>query len=720
MHKSPSSRQRRIIFASAVTILAAAAILSLPRHHSSASPATAASTHPSAQSVTQPPPQHPLSSIAYTPSLDLASLDRTADACVDFYQFVCGGWMKNNPIPSDQPGWSAYAKLSNDNQQYLWGLLQQASDPSAHRTPNEQKIGDYFEACMNESQIEKAGYRPIAQYLSLIDALSDKAMLPYLIAAQHLAAGDRFRTGNTALFGFTSNQDLGDTSQVIAFALAGGLGLPDRDYYTDSDPKLKEVRDKYVTHVEKTLQLIGEPASAATADAKTILHIETALAEKSLTPVELRDPYKSFHKMDRTQLQALTPNFNWNDYLSAMGAPDIQTFNVTEPEFFKEMNSLLVSVSLDDWKTYLRWHLLQTWSPYLSKNFQNEWFDFDMRTLRGVNVMQPRWKQCIQWIDSDLGEALGQVFVDKTFSPETKARTLKMTQNIEAAMETDLKELPWMTAATKKEALAKLYAIINKIGYPDKWRNYGALEIVRDDFGTNVLRSGIFESKRQLNKIGNPVDHGEWSITPITVDAYFDPQKNDINFPAGVLQPPLFDPKMDDAPNYGNTGGTIGHELTHCFDDEGRQFDSHGNLRDWWTKKDAEGFEERLACVQQQYAQYVVVDDIRINSKLTSGEDVADLGGLLLAYVAWKNATQKENLKPIDGFTPDQRFFIGYGQWACENMRPEELRLEARTNPHSPGKYRINGTVSDMPQFTAAFHCHPGQPMVRSKQCRVW
>ena len=692
-----------------LALVAVLTFIILPLRHTSASPQnTPAQT------------QKPLSSIPYTPSLDLASLDRSTDACVDFYQFTCGGWMKNNPIPPDQPAWSVYGKLENENQQYLWGILQQASNPSAHRTPNEQKIGDYFEACMNEPQIEKAAYRPIAQYLSVIGATSDKTFLPYLFAAQHLAAGAHVSPNNSVLFGFTSGQDPGDASQVVAFAQAGGLGLPDRDYYTDPDPKLKEIRDKYVTHVEKTFQLIGEPVSAASHDAQTVLHIETALAEKSLTPVEQRNPYNLFHKMDRAQLQALTPNFNWNDYLSAMDAPNIQAFNVTEPEFFKEMNSLLASVSLDDWKTYLRWHLFQAWSPYLSKDFQRENFDFYSGTLRGVNEMQPRWRKCIGWIDRDLSEALGQVFVDKTFTADTKARTLEMTRQIESAMETDLKELPWMTAETKKEALAKLYAIVNKIGYPDKWRNYGALEIVRDDFAVNVLRSGMFESKRQVNKIGKPVDRGEWVMSPITVDAYFDPQLNDINFPAGVLQPPLFDPKMDAAPNYGNTGGTIGHELTHCFDDEGRQFDSHGNLRDWWTKKDAEGFEERIACIQQQYAQYVVVDDIHINSKLTTGEDVADLGGLLLAYIAWKNATKNEDLKPIDGFTPDQRFFIGYGQWACENVRPEELRLSARDNPHSPGKYRINGTVSDTPQFAAAFHCHAGQPMVRKKTCRVW
>lgn len=399
---------------------------------------------------------------------------------------------------------------------------------------------------------------------------------------------------------------------------------------------------------------------------------------------------------------------------------NLQTFNVTQPEFYKELNRLIDRESLDNWKVFMRWHLVHAWAPYLSKNFQKEHFDFYSRTLRGVNEMRPRWKTCVQWVDRDLGEALGQAFVAKTFGPDTKARTLDMTRRIEAAMQDDIKQLTWMGPATKQRALEKLHAIVNKIGYPDRWRDYSLLDIVRGDFAANVRSSTVFESKRQLAKIGKPIDRGEWSMTPPTVDAYFDPQMNDINFPAGVLQPPLFDAKMDDAPNYGNTGGTIGHELTHAFDDEGRQFDAKGNLRDWWLKEDAARFQQRTACIVDQYAQYIVVDDIHINSKLTIGEDVADLGGTLLAYTAWKSATRGQNLKTIDGLTPDQRFFIGYAQWACENQRPENLRVQAITNPHSPGKYRVNGVVSNMPEFRKAFGCKEGQPMAREKACRVW
>jgi putative endopeptidase len=668
-----------------------------------------------ASSATAQVEKHPLQSISYEPGLDLSSMDTTVDPCVDFYKYVCGGWMKNNPIPPDQARWDVYAKLADENQQFLWGLLQEAADTSHARNASEQKIGDYFQACMDEPAIEKLGPAPLETGLEEIAALKSKSELGKYLGHEHLAERD-----SGMLFGFGSNQDFADATQVIAFAGAGGLGLPDRDYYTKTDPKSQEIRGQYLRHVQRMFELLGDPEASAAAEAKTVMSLETALAQKSLTRVERREPHNLFHKMDRGQLKALTPSFDWDSYLAAQGLPGVQTFNVMEPAFYQEVDRLIQSESLDNLKTYLRWHLAHDLAPYLSVKFQEENFDFYSHTLRGVDVMQPRWKRCVRWVDRDLGEALGQVFVAKTFGPDVKARTLKMTLEIEAAMEDDLKNVSWMGPATKQQALEKLHAIVNKIGYPDKWRDYGSLEIVRGDFAGNVRRSAIFESKRQLAKIGKPVDRGEWEMTPPTVNAYYDPQMNDINFPAGVLQPPLFDPRMDDAPNYGNTGGTIGHELTHGFDDEGRQFDAKGNLRDWWTRQDAGQFDERIACVRQQYAQYVVVDDIHINSKLTSGEDVADLGGLLLAYIAWKNEIKGQSLAPIDGFTPDQRFFIGYGQWTCENDRPENLRLNAITNPHSPGKYRVNGVVSDLPQFREAFGCKPGQPMVRLKMCRVW
>jgi endothelin-converting enzyme/putative endopeptidase len=655
----------------------------------------------------------PLSALPYTPSLDVAAMDKSADPCVNFYQYSCGGWIKENPIPSDQARWNVYAKLQQDNERFLWGILQEASKQAANRTAIQKQIGDYFYACMDEAAVEKAGAAPLKPGLDQIAALRSVDELPAFLAQQHLR-------GENMLFDFGSNQDFSDSTQVIGFANSGGLGLPDRDYYTKTDAKSVETRQKYLEHVQRTFELLGDPRAKAAAEAKTVMDVETALAKATLTRVDKRDPYKLFHKMTVPTLQAITPSFKWTAYFTAAAAPPMQTVNVTEPAFYREVQSLLKARPIDDWKTYFRWHLAHSRAPYLSSAFVKENFDFYSRYLRGVTEMQPRWKRCVQYVDRDLGEALGQEFVKRTFSADTKRRTLDMTKEIDRAMEEDLKQLPWMTPATKQKALEKLHTMVNKIGYPDKWRDYSSIELKRSDFAGNVERSVIFESKRQLAKIGKPVDRGEWDMTPSTVNAYYNPQMNDINFPAGVLQPPLFDPKMDDAPNYGDTGATIGHELTHGFDDEGRQFDAKGNLHDWWTKEDAAQFVKRADCVVQQYAQYTVVDDIKINSKLTLGEDVADLGGTFLAYMAWRNATKNERLKPIDGLGPDQRFFIGMAQWACGSERPESKRVNAITNPHSPEEYRVNGVVSNMPEFAHAFSCKVGQPMVRKDPCRVW
>jgi putative endopeptidase len=662
-----------------------------------------------------PAADKPTTSLPYTPSLDVPSMDKAANPCADFYQYTCGGWMKNNPIPPDQAGWSVYGKLTQDNQRFLWGILDDLSKKSAGRTPTQQKIGDYFGTCMNEPAIEKMGAAPLKPQLDAIAAVKTMKDLSALLAKQHLnnATGGLF-------FNFGSDQDFADSSQIIAFADAGGLGLPDRDYYTKTEAKSEEIRQKYVVHVQNMLKLLGDSPDVAKNEAQTIMEMETAMAKSQLTRVEQRDPHNLFHKMDRKGLKALAPNFDWDTYLNTMGVVGVDTFNVTQPKFYQELDKQLKDNSLNDIKVYLRWHIVSANAPYLSSAFVKENFDFYSHTLRGVEQQPPRWKRCVRLVDRELGEALGQEFVNRTFTPETKKSTVEMTRQIEQAMEDDLKELTWMGPETKKQALEKLHGVMNKIGYPDKWRDYSSMEVRPDDFLGNVQRSVAFESRRQLNKIGKPVDHTEWGMTPPTVNAYYNPQMNDINFPAGVLQPPLYDPKMDDAPNYGNTGGTIGHELTHGFDDEGRQFDAKGNLRDWWTKEDSEQFEKRAQCIVDQYAQYIIVDDIKINSKLTEGEDVADLGGLILAYVAWKAQTKNQKLADRDGFTPDQRFFIGYAQWACENERPENLRVSAITNPHSPGKYRVNGLVINMPEFQKAFSCKLGQPMVRENRCRVW
>ena len=660
----------------------------------------------------QPTPQ-PLQAMPYSPSLDVTSLDRSADPCVDFYKFSCGGWEKNNPIPADQAGWSVYAKLGNDNQQFLWGILEDDAK-ATNRTPVQQKVGDYFAACMNTSAIDALGDKPINPILSEIDALKTRAdILHALTRLHHEYAGSFF-------FGSGTGQDAIDSSLMIVELNAGGLGLPDRDYYTKTDPKSVKIREQYVAYIQQLLSLAGESADQAKADADATLKIETALANASLTRVRRRDPHNTYHMQTIEELTKLTPSIDWPLYFKVQGAPGVAKLNISQPEFMKAVETELTTEDVAALRGYLRFHLLTAAAPYLAHPFEQVNFDFYSKTLRGVPAMPPRWKTCTRGVDRSLGEALGQEFVRRTFSADTKAKTQLMTEQIETAMQHEIENLPWMSDATKAEALRKLHAIRNKIGYPEKWRDYSAFEVKPDDYIGNAIRAHRFESARQWNKLGKPVDRDEWGMTPPTVNAYFNPQMNDINFPAGVLQPPLYDTKEDDAPNYGNTGATIGHELTHAFDDEGRQFDAKGNLRDWWTPEDAKGFEDRINCVRDQYAGYVIVDDIHINSKLTSGEDVADIGGTLLAYIAWKKQTEGLTLSPADSFTPDQRFFVGMAQWACENERPQNLRVSAITNPHSPGFARINGVVSNMPEFQKAFSCKAGQPMVHAPTCRVW
>ena len=649
----------------------------------------------------------------YAPSLDVASMDKSVDPCTDFYKYACGGWMKNNPIPADQAHWDVYSKLANDNLQFLWGILEQDAK-APDRNPIQQKVGDYFAACMDTEAIDKRGAAPLAADLAAIDNLSSReALIAFLGPLNHSTRG-------TFFFNAGSAQDPGDSNQVIAEIGAGGLGLPDRDYYVKTDAKSEETRQKYLAYIAQVLTLAGVPAAQAKQDAATILRIETTLAKASLTRVERRDPYKLYHKMKVSELVSINPAVPWPAYLAAQDVPDIVTLNVSEPEFQKAVNQVLTTEPLDALKTYLRFHVITAAAPSLSTPFETANFDFYSGYLRGTQQQPPRWKRCVRQVDHALGEALGQEFVARTFTPATKQKTVVLTDQIEQAMQSEIEQLDWMSPATKKEALRKLHAVRNKVGYPEKWRDYSSLTIKPDDYFGNTVRAANFETARRWAKVGKPVDRNEWGMTPPTVNAYYDPQMNDINFPAGVLQPPLYDPRSDDAPNYGNTGATIGHELTHAFDDEGRQFDAQGNLKDWWTKEDAKGFEDRINCLRDQFATYVVVDDIHINSKLTSGEDVADLGGTLIAYIAWKKATAAEDLKPIEGFTPDQRFFVGFAQWACENTREANSRFQAVNDPHSPGFARINGIVSNMPQFATAFSCKAGQPMVKAQACKVW
>jgi putative endopeptidase len=645
------------------------------------------------------------------PVLDVTSMDRSVDPCTDFFAYSCGGWIKKNPIPPDQTSWSVYSKLEDDNKSILREILESSALPAGRRDALTQKIGDYYAACMDERAINAASIKPLQPVLDQIQQLHSKRDIASIAAAM---------VSDDALFRFRSDQDYKDATQVIAEADQGGLGLPDRDYYLNADAKSVQLRKAYVAHLQKMFELLGDEPAAAGAEAQTVMRIETALAQGSLTRVERRDPRKLYHKMTTQQLSTLNPSFQWKIYFAKVGLPSVEALNVETPGFFKTLNAELRNETLASWKSYLRWHLINANAPFLSSEFVNADFDFYGKTLQGAQELEPRWKRCVGYVDNDLGEALGQAYIARNFSPEAKQRAQKMVVQIEGAMGRDIDSLPWMTPATKQRALEKLHAVANKIGYPDQWRDYSALSIARDDEMDNVLRAREFEFHRQLAKIGKPVDRGEWQMTPPTVNAYYDPQMNNINFPAGVLQPPLFDARSDAAPNFGDTGATMGHELTHGFDDEGRQFDAQGNLRDWWTPEDAKAFEQRAKCISDQYSQYVILDDVKINGKLTLGEDIADLGGVILAHMAWQDDTKGLRSEPLQGFTPEQRFFIAYGQSWCASTRDETKRLRATVDPHSPDKYRANGVVSNLPEFQEAFHCKAGAPMVRENRCRVW
>jgi len=643
-------------------------------------------------------------------------MDKSIDPCIDFYEYSCGGWKKKNPIPADETSWSVYGKLDEDNLNFLRGILEQAAAGGGQRDKVTQEIGDFYAACMDESTVEKQGLKPIQADLDAIAGLQSMVEITPLVARL------QFAYGRPILFAHYTIQDPDDSEKQIAAVDQGGLGLPDRDYYFKNDAKSKEIRQRYLQHVQKILELMGENPEAARKNAATVMSIETVLAKVSLTRVQRRDPYQLKHKMTVAELARLAPNFDWPAYFKNLQYPQFETLNVMAPAFFKKVNKLLASESPEHWRVYLRYHVADSFSPYLASKFVEENFDFHVRYLRGASEIEPRWKRCVEYTDDNLGEALGQVYVSKVFSPELKASTRDMVRRIEAAMGERIRQLDWMSPETKQQALTKLAAISNKIGYPDKWRDYGSVAVARDDFGGNLQRAGAFEARREINKVGKPVDHGEWDMTPPTVNAGYDPQMNDIDFPAGVLQPPLYDGKLDDAPNYGDTGGTIGHELTHAFDDEGSQFDAKGDLKNWWTPEDRKRFDARTQCVVDQYSGYVALEDIHLNGKLTLGENVADLGGEILAYMAWKDATRDKTLQSIDDLTPDQRFFVGFAQWACSNERPEDQRVRANTDPHSPAKYRVNGVVVNMPEFARAFSCKAGQPMVKpaEKVCKVW
>jgi endothelin-converting enzyme/putative endopeptidase len=643
---------------------------------------------------------------------DLNAIDKSVDPCVDFYHYACGSWLKNNPIPADQAMWGRFNELADRNRDILHEILEQSAKPAAGRDATTQKIGDYYAACMDEKAIDAKGLATLEPELARIRNLKDKAQLADEIAHLH-------SIGVGALFEFSSGQDFKDSNAVIAQFDQGGIGLPDRDYYLKDDAKSVEIRQKYVAHVQRMLELAGEKPDQAKADAAAIMRFETALAKGSLDLVSRRDPEKVYHKMGKAELAALSPAFRWNEYIVSTGAPAFQSINVSYPEFVKTIDTAVTGTSLADWKTYLTWHLLHSEAPLLPTSFVQENFNFYAKTLRGTEAMRPRWKRCVDFTDGELGEALGRKYAEKTFGAEGKARTLKMVDALEKALGEDIQKLDWMSPATKAEALVKLKAITNKIGYPDKWRDYSSVVIKPDDPLGNSFRADDFEFHRQLNKIGKPVDRLEWEMTPPTVNAYYDPQMNNINFPAGILQPPFFYNQVDDAVNFGGIGMVIGHELTHGFDDQGSQFDAHGDLKNWWTNKDSEEFHQREACIADEYGGFSVAPGVFVNGKLTLGENTADNGGARIALMALLNTIGNHTAK-IDGYTPEQRFFLSFGQIWCENARTEALRTQVQTDPHSPPEFRVDGVVVNMPEFQKAFACKPGQPMAPVHACHVW
>jgi endothelin-converting enzyme/putative endopeptidase len=652
--------------------------------------------------------------------LDVNLMDSSVNACEDFYQYSCGGWIKENPVPPDRSSWGRDSELADQNLVILRTILERATANNPNRSAVEQKIGDQYASCMDEPRIETLGPSPLKPHLDSIAAVQDKQQLAAELARQHNAFAPLNPYGGMAMFRFSSDQDFKDATSEIAEADQAGLGLPERDYYFRDDEKSKELRVQYVQHIANMFRLLGDSPAQAATDAQIVMRIETALAKGSLDVVARRDPTKLYHKMTVQELKALSPNFDWDTYLQGVNLPSVQSLNVAVPEFFTNLEGVLKAEPMENWQTYLRWHVTHDMAPYLSSNFVDENFDFYGRKLQGTEQLRPRWKRCVDYVDRDLGEALGQAYVKEAFPPSSKERTLKMVHDIEAAMATDIQSLDWMSPATKQRAVEKLHTVANKIGYPDKWRDYSQLEIVRGDFAGNIVRAQTFENQRQLAKIGKPLDRGEWDMSPPTVNAYYNPQMNDINFPAGILQPPFYDPRADDAVNYGDAGGVIGHELTHGFDDEGRQFDARGNLNDWWTPPDAKAFEGRTQCVVDEYNQFTATGDVKVNGKLTLGENVADIGGLRLAFMAYMTSLNGQPAPKADGMSADRRFFVSYAQGWCENQRPEALRMQAQTNPHSPAKWRVNGVVSNLPEFETAFGCKAGQAMVRAKACRVW
>ena len=648
---------------------------------------------------------------------DKSRMDEAASACNDFYQYANGNWLKTTEIPAAFSTWGSFNVLAENNRKTLHDILEEsAKDTKAKSGTTEQKIGDFYATCLDEQKREAEGAKPLAPYLARIDKIKDlKGFEAELAYAHH--------EGISALFGFGSGPDLKNSSMEIGNAGQGGLSLPNKDYYTKTDENSVKLRAAFVQHMTAMFQLLGDAPDAAAKNAQTVMAIETRLAQNSRGPVQLREVEKQYHMMSVADLDKLTPHFSWGDYFAALGLPKTLQINMAHPEFFQALDKMLTEVPVEDWKTYLRWNLVNQAASALSSNFETEDFNFYGKTLSGRKEQYPRWRRCVSATDNNLGEALGQEYVKRAFTPEAKQRMQTMVNNLLAAYRDRLTTVDWMSEETRKAALTKLAAFGQKIGYPDKWIDYTRLQVSRDSYAANIIRASEFAEWRDLNKIGKPVDKTEWGMTPPTVNAYNNWLRNEIVFPAGILQPPFFNPEADDAINYGAIGAVIGHEITHGFDDEGAKFDLSGNLKDWWTPADMKNFEDRSNCIVKQFDAFQVEPGLNMTGKLVSGESIADLGGLTVAYHAFEKSLEgKPRPANIDGFTPEQRFFLGWAQVWAEKYTPEAARLQAQSDPHPISRFRVNGPLSNMPEFAEAYQCKVGDAMVRPKEerCQIW
>lgn len=655
-------------------------------------------------------------------SFDKSAMDLTSHPCQDFYQYACGGWRESHPLPADKARYGRFDELREYNRTLLRSILEDASKPGKH-SPNERKVGAFYAACMDEKTIDAKGIQPIERWLNKVAAITDRQQLLDLIAKMQAA-------GLPPVFNFGSGPDLHNSTMNIAHLDQGGLTLADRDYYLKPDAKMVEIRGRYVEHIQRLLTLAGETPDQAEDDAETILALEIKIAEASMDRVSRRDPKNTDHKMTVAELEKLAPEIDFPRYFKLVGSAELDSLNVANPEFFQKLGALLVSEPIENWKIYLRWRIVKSSAALLSKPFVDANFEFQGKYLSGQKELEARWKRCTSMTDASLGEALGPIYIAKAFPKEAKERIDVLVAAIERSMGKDIQSLEWMSPETKKAAEEKLGKVSNKIGYPAKWKDYRTVVIKRNDFVGNVRAATVYEHKRDMAKLGEPVDKTEWNMTPPTVNAYYDPSENNINFPAGILQPPFFSAKVDEPVNYGGIGVVIGHELTHGFDDQGRKFDGEGNFTNWWGPNDGPEFERRAQCVADEYSSFVSVKDdkgeVHLNGKLTLGENTADNGGLKLAFMSMDSQTgnrqtgDTNNDEKIDGFTPVQRFFIGFAQVWCENVAPQRARELALVDPHSPGKFRVIGAVRNSPDFVKAFGCKPGDAMVPAKACHVW